>query len=1557
MKNKKENNKLKVIGFGILALLLTSVVVVTPILVKYRDKNNDNTNNNANTNIDNANTNIDRSKLELWTSNNTLNTDKLNSLLSTNSKSLKDKLVNEGIISSEFANEIRSFKFVYSKNNYQLNSNKVKVDLLVETNDGRTNETVYGIPTSVNIVHFDTNKFINELQKIEISNLTTSLGTTNIRNTIYNMNVGFAQDSLQNVTVSESARNNAIIKNSFSPFASTTDCVYKLDFTYNTTNGYVFNTNTSTFGAPNFTNTTNLNNCITKPVNTVTFDDTKLESEIGKISDYNSINDLLTNQDSLINLVDKSNIVANNDWISSSKITVSENQKHKLVASVDVTLINGQKNTTTIATNINVVTFKRDLFMQKMLNVTNSNDLVLANFVNTLKSMSVISNNSAINVNSTAADPLDIYRESNGNKYNIYNVDIALNSNSVFLNGNSVSNSISLKNVDTSIPETVNINKNILEVAVANATGSKAAYDSFIRKNSTDLETFLIGSNALNIADPATVIQSVTVSPITPSSTDEFVKVKLTVNFASSINNNTPTTLIVNTGLRIVRILENNILTYFKTSVNNDSQINDQLETSLIASNANLTSNNLKTMAATPSNPNFAENDLNHLPCKVFDLNITLNDGYVYLDSSNQIQTKKSIPNVLTSIATNAQLDTTQLTQAIQNINNVNKLNSMLNDKLDFVKQHITNANQNLISNVDLTTENNNGTIAIQGSIELTNGQTISIPKTITQLRVVDFNQQTFNAYIKTNVNKSSQLNSTNIKSTINSSNSGLNNTNLKSATANGHPTPTADPDRHNNNYFQYDFTFNLQDGYCFYDNPSSITDTKTLNDVFTSIIDNAAISNVDTVINQIKQNASSISKLQDLLNNQQKIKEIVKNAHIVSDNTLINKVKLTDVTTESDTNVTLQLIVTLTTGQEAINQKITTNIKIVKIDQTSLKQFFQKSVTTASMIDSSNNNLINTLYSSNASGSGIINGCLKTTTSIAPTKYIYQNLPSTNIPYYKYNLTLNLSDGYCFYNFSNKQLTSTQTITEVLSGIKYNITPNPQTLLAKLSSISSYSELLNYSKNTGNSLLKLVKGTTGYVDKDYWVRSVENITLTNAGNKVKISFDVRFSTDKVVNVSATTNVTILTFNNTTFRTAVGKVNTETDLNNNSAKLKKLIESSLSVTTSGTVSTATSERLSNYYNDTATRLNYYKYNFAFTVADQYCFFNNNNGTISNKMNLNSGYKTNIIVPNSIDAQFNKLIDKLTNMTLEDGPNCFTNLCQGTDYSDPKTWSFKNNIVQTITGLDVQSVFKRTPSIQYLSSDPNNGMIKFRINAELNSPYQYKGSTTISKEVLTNTYDPNSEYNKSLFTYNGTGVIKGVTSLYTSKHPATLYFPNSCTLIRGGSGSGFEGSVVSSKLDFRFSKIANITSYNTFKNNNSIANVTFKGNKHFLFNAGNTNKYNFANMSNLTSVDLSNTLINNIPEGTFQNNPRLSTVLLSGCNYLSTIYDYAFLNCSALRELDFSSCTLTSVGVNAFKGCTALRKIYVKDFNSWSLINTAMQYAGFENVSIQIGGPN
>ena len=1537
MKKKNENNKSKIFGLAILSFLLTSGAIITPIMLRYFGKNN--------------NSNINKSKLELWTNGNIVSTNNLDSLLAADSNTLKENLVNEGIVSSEFANEIKSVKFVCSKNNYQLNSDKVKIDLVVETNDGSTNETVYGISTSVNIVNFDTNKFTNELQQIEINNLNRLLGTANIRNTIYNMGVGFVQDSLQNVIVSESARNNAIIKNSFSPFASTTDCVYKLDFIFNTTNDYVFNTNTSTFGDPNFTNTTNLNNCITKPVNPVEFNDAKLKSQLGSLSDYNSINNLLTNQNSLINLVNKSNIVPNNDWISSSNITVSKNTLDKLEVSVDVTLINGQKHTTTIATNINVVTFDEQEFKKNMLKETNYKNLVFANFVNTLKSMNVISDPTAINANSTMATQLATYRDYNSNKYYIYDVDIALNSDSVFLNGNSVSNSISLKNVDTSIPEQVNINKNTLELEVAKVTGSKADYDSFILKSKDEWKAFLISSNALNITDQTNIIENVTVSPVTPSSSDEFVKLQFTVNFVNSVTKDNPATVIVNTGLRIVRILEDNILTYFKESVNNDSQVsNNQLETSLIASNANLTLENLneQSTTATLSIPNYRENDLNHLPCKVFDLNINLNNGYVYLDNNNNIQTQKLISNVLTSIVTDIQVDTNKIIQAIQSINSASELNSKLSDKLNFIKQNITIANPNWIRNVVLTTENNGGTIAIQGSIELTNGQTISIPKTDTQLNVVNFDEQTFNTYIKTNVKSASQLNTASIINTISSSSSGLDINNLNTADAIGHSSPTPDPERNNNTYYQYDFTFDLKNGYCFYDNTTGlITNTKTLNNVFTGIITNATVSNVNTVIEQIKQNTSSISALQTLLANQQNVMEIVKKANIVSDNTLINTVELTDVTTESDTNVTLKLKVTLTTGQEAINQNIITNIKIVKIDQNSLKQYFQHSVNSASMIESSNSNLINTLYSSNVSGSGIISGCLADTTSIAATSSVYQNIG--NIPFNEYNLTLNLKNDYCFYDFNTRALTSLQTINNVVSGIMYDINPTSSTLQATLNNISSYFDLLNYSNNTNNSLLDLVKGTIGYVDHNSWVDSVENISLTNAADKVNISFKVRFSTGKEVNVSAATNVKIVTFDNTTFANAVAAISDSTKLTDNSTDLKQLVESALSVRTPGAVSSATSQRLSNnYYTDPASHIDYYKYNFNFTLDDQYCFFDSGSRTISNQMNLNSGYKTSIYVPVSIDTKFDLFINKLANMTLEDGDNCFTNIFKGSDYSNPKSWSLIDGIVQKITGLDYTSVFQSI-SIEHASSNPNNGMLTLRINAQLNIPYQYNGLTTISKEVLTNTYDPNSPYNNSLF--QGSGQIRGITGVYTSNHPQTLYFPNSCTEIRGPGGSGFNGTIVSKTLDFRFSKIASITSFGTFANNSSIVNVTFKGNKYFTYSGGLTN--NFSTVRNLEFVDLSNSAITTIPEGTFKIT-KLSSILLSGCTSLSSIGKLAFQNCTALTELDFSSSTLTYVETSAFDGCAGLTKIYVKDDASKQLISAALAHAGLsQQVAITI----
>ena len=331
------------------------------------------------------------------------------------------------------------------------------------------------------------------------------------------------------------------------------------------------------------------------------------------------------------------------------------------------------------------------------------------------------------------------------------------------------------------------------------------------------------------------------------------------------------------------------------------------------------------------------------------------------------------------------------------------------------------------------------------------------------------------------------------------------------------------------------------------------------------------------------------------------------------------------------------------------------------------------------------------------------------------------------------------------------------------------------------------------------------------------------------------------------------------------------------------------------------------------------------------------------------MNLNSGYRTSIYVPVSIDADFNKFIDELKIMTLEDGSNCFTNIFNGTNYAEPSTWTLNKDFVHRITGLDVDSVFQSI-SISHASSDPSNGMLTLTITAQLNTPYEYKGSTTINEQVLTKTYDPNGEYNKSLFNYAG-GQIHDLSSAYTSNPPETLYFPNWCTEIRGPGGSPFKVNVASKTLDFRFSKVYSITSFGTFANKSSIVNITFKGNTYFTYRNGLSN--NFSTLRNLEFVDLSNSAITNIPEGTFKLADKLSTILFTGCTSLSSIGKIAFQNCTSLTELDFSSCPLASVNPTAFQGCTGLTQIYVKDQNSSDLISAALTAANLSNVTVTI----
>ena len=104
-------------------------------------------------------------------------------------------------------------------------------------------------------------------------------------------------------------------------------------------------------------------------------------------------------------------------------------------------------------------------------------------------------------------------------------------------------------------------------------------------------------------------------------------------------------------------------------------------------------------------------------------------------------------------------------------------------------------------------------------------------------------------------------------------------------------------------------------------------------------------------------------------------------------------------------------------------------------------------------------------------------------------------------------------------------------------------------------------------------------------------------------------------------------------------------------------------------------------------------------------------------------------------------------------------------------------------------------------------------------------------------------------------------------------------------------------------DFVIPNTVNIIGQYAFSNNNTIKYLTIPKSVVTISDCA------FYNCSSLVSIDLEN--------GT-------------------TIGRFAFYNCSSLISIHIPS-TLKSVGLNAFMGCTSLRKVNIDDIASWCLI--------------------
>lgn len=99
---------------------------------------------------------------------------------------------------------------------------------------------------------------------------------------------------------------------------------------------------------------------------------------------------------------------------------------------------------------------------------------------------------------------------------------------------------------------------------------------------------------------------------------------------------------------------------------------------------------------------------------------------------------------------------------------------------------------------------------------------------------------------------------------------------------------------------------------------------------------------------------------------------------------------------------------------------------------------------------------------------------------------------------------------------------------------------------------------------------------------------------------------------------------------------------------------------------------------------------------------------------------------------------------------------------------------------------------------------------------------------------------------------------------------------------------------------------------------------------------------FQNSLSLEEVDFENCKsLNAILNTTFAGCTKLSILNFKNCTSLSTIEDQAFQNCSSLTSLDFSDSPITSVGTNAFSGCSNLKEIVVQK-NSVQYFEAAVQ---------------
>lgn len=470
-----KNKKTKYLFASLLSTIGISSIVI-PICI---------TQNNTNSsNLDVCNTKFKGINDQFISNITTL--EKLNFILDkNNSNQVINQLNNSNLLPEN--HKIIDISFKLSNNINQINGQNVKIDYDITydiTNDNSSviTETNSNIPVGIKIIDFSINNFRTNIKNMNSTTFNNIFSQANIKNTIFDMNIGINAENTDQITVIDSYNNDDHYVQKMN-----------MDINIQLKSNYVYNlsSNNSSVELPSFTNSIDIKKIKTKFSN-YKINQNNLISQINKINSVSNVNNLLNKQKIDLNsFVENSNLVSNNELILNNSIKIlGLDNNGKILLEVTTNLFGGQQIITQASTNIQAVKLDETTFKNNFKNnssasdiennsnkvIKNTNSIYLVNknndLTNNLAPLEAISNTSEFIFQDTIQEGINWLKK--------YNCNINLNDGYCFYDStsNQLKETINIKELISNIVTNINLDtsfvndlkNNLLNMTIDNYT-------------------------------------------------------------------------------------------------------------------------------------------------------------------------------------------------------------------------------------------------------------------------------------------------------------------------------------------------------------------------------------------------------------------------------------------------------------------------------------------------------------------------------------------------------------------------------------------------------------------------------------------------------------------------------------------------------------------------------------------------------------------------------------------------------------------------------------------------------------------------------------------------------------------------------------------------------------------------------------------------------------------------------------------------------------------------------------------------------------------------------